>query len=95
MAATTRLVFDALGMTSKRSSSTHQTMMSSVTDPVASRRWVYWARPGEIFRRSLLSEYCKWSKASGPVTRTVPRWLTSNTTADDRQARCSATVPSG
>ena len=63
----TRLVFEALGMTSKRSSSTHQTMMSSVTEPVASRRWVYCARPGAIFRRSLLSECCRWSKASRTV----------------------------
>ncbi len=46
-AATTRSVFDALGMTSKRSSSTHHTMMSSSTEASSSSsRWVYCARPG-------------------------------------------------
>ena len=35
------------------------------------------------------------SKATAPVTRTVPRWLTSKTTAASRQARCSAMVPLG
>ena len=36
MASTTRAVFEALGMTSKRSSSTHHTMMSSSTEASAS-----------------------------------------------------------
>ena len=95
MAATTSVVFDALGITSNRSSSTHQTMMSSTTNPSSSRRCVYWARPGWIRVRSLLNECCRCSKASAPRTRTVPRWLTSKATAEVRQARCSATVPDG
>ena len=66
MAATTSVVFEALGMTSNRSSSTHHTMMSSTTNPSSSRRWVYWARPGWIRVRSLLSECCRWPKASAP-----------------------------
>ena len=32
---------------------------------------------------------------AAPSTRTVPRWLTSKATAPVRQARCSASVPSG
>src|SRR5271166_1991113 len=95
MAATTRAVFEALGITSKRSSATHHTMMSSVTEPSSASRWVYWARPGPILRRSLVKVCCKRSKASGPPTRTVPRWLTSKATAAVRHARCSATVPPG
>ena len=61
-------VFDAFGMTSKRSSSTHHTMMSSSTEPSSSSsRWVYWARPGPILPRSLVSAPCSRSKASAPV----------------------------
>ena len=46
-ASRTRAVFEAFGMTSKRSSSTHHTMMSSSTEASAgSSRWVYCARPG-------------------------------------------------
>ena len=64
----TRSVFEALGMTSKRSSSTHHTMMSSSTEASsASSRWVYWARPGAILPRSLVSAACSRSRASGPV----------------------------
>src|SRR5690606_27681344 len=96
MAASTRAVFEALGMTSKRSSATHQTMMSSTTEASSgSSRWVYCVRPGPILDRSLVSAACSRSNASGPVTRTVPRWLTSNTAASVRQARCSASVPVG
>ena len=37
----------------------HHTMMSSSTEPSASsRRWVYWARPGAILPRSLVSARC-------------------------------------
>ncbi len=55
----TRSVLEALGMTSKRSSATHQTMMSSTTEPSSSSRWVYCARPGRSWRRSLLSARCR------------------------------------
>src|SRR5690606_7184603 len=85
-----------LGMTSNRSSATHHTMMSSTTDASSgSSRCVYWVRPGPILDRSLVSVACSRSNASDPVTRTVPRWLTSNTAASVRQARCSARVPVG
>lgn len=53
-AASTPEVLDALGMTSKRCSATHHTMMSSETDPSSANRWVYCARPGWIFVRSLV-----------------------------------------
>ena len=90
----TRSVFDAFGMTSNTSSSIHHTMMSSSTDASSSSsRWVYWARPGAILPRSLVSAHCSRSTASAPSTRTVPRWETSNTTASRRQARCSSIVP--
>ena len=47
MAATTRAVFEAFGITSKRSSPTHHTMMSSTTEASSgSSRWVYCVRPG-------------------------------------------------
>ena len=83
-------------MTSKRSSATHHTMMSSVTEASASSsRWVYWARPGPILARSLVRVACSRSRAPAPSTRTVPRWLTSKATAARRQARCSAMVPVG
>jgi hypothetical protein len=56
MASTTRDVFDAFGITSKRSDETHHTMMSSSTEPSCSwSRWVYCARPGRILPRSLVS----------------------------------------
>ena len=91
----TRAVLEALGITSKTSSSTHHTMMSSTTEPSASsRRWVYWARPGPMRRRSLERAAWSRSKASAPLTRTVPRWLTSKATDRVRHARCSARVPS-
>ena len=48
---------------------------------VSSSRWVYWAGPGRSCARSLVSARCSRSNASGPSTRTVPRWLTSNATA--------------
>ena len=51
--------------------------------------------PGPILPRSLVNARCRRSSASGPAKRTVPRWLTSNTTAPVRQARCSASVPEG
>ena len=93
-APTTRDVFEAFGITSKRVSSTHHTMMSSSTDASsASSRCVYCVRPGAILRKSLVSARCRRSNAFAPVTRTVPRWLTSNATAFVRQARCSASVP--
>ena len=56
---------------------------------------MYWARPGWTRRRSLLRDCCRCPKASGPTTRTEPRWLTSKATAEWRHARCSATVPDG
>ena len=63
-ASRTRAVLEALGMTSKVSASIHHTMMSSSTDPSASsRRWVYWARPGPILLRSLVSVDCRRSQA--------------------------------
>ena len=68
MADTTRSVLEALGITSKTSSSTHQTMMSSTTEASSSsRRWVYWARPGPMRRRSLDSETWSRSNASGTL----------------------------
>ena len=55
-------------MTSKRSSSTHHTMMSSSTEASASSsRWVYWARPGPILPRSLVSAACRRSKRVGAL----------------------------
>src|SRR5439155_16411 len=93
--ACTRSVFDALGMTSNCSSSSHHTMMSSSTEPSSSSRCVYCARPGAILRRSFVKPRCSPSNDPSPVTRTVPRWLTSNAAADERQARCSTSVPVG
>ena len=64
IAARTRSVFDALGITSNTSAPVvvagcHHTMMSSSTEPSASSsRWVYWARPGAILPRSLVSAAC-------------------------------------
>ena len=95
MAATTRSVLEALGMTSNTSSATHHTMMSSSTEASdSSSRWVYWARPGAILPRSFVRAACSRSSEPGPSTRTVPRWLTSKATAAERQALCSAIVPS-
>ena len=49
-------MFDAFGMTKKRSGSTHQTMMSSTTcASSASSRCVYCARPGSMRPRSFVS----------------------------------------
>ena len=36
---------------------------------------------------------CRASNIWAPSQRTVPKWLTSKTTASFRQARCSVTVP--
>ena len=96
MAARTPSVFEAFGMTSKRSSSTHHTMMSSTGPSASSARAGGCTAPGRgrSGRRSLVSVAWSRSNASGPVTRTVPRCETSNATAPVRQARCSATVPS-
>src|SRR5690606_33489583 len=60
-----------------------------------SSRCVYWTRPGPILRRSLVNAAWSRSMAAGPLTRTVPRWLTSNTTAASRHRRCSCRVPLG
>ena len=75
----------------------HHTMMSSSTEPSASSsRWVYWARPGAILPRSLVSAAAGTLDGVGArSTCTVPRCDTSNTTASRRQARCSAIVPAG
>ena len=82
IAARTRSVLEALGITSKTSSSRHHTMMSSSTEASSgSSRCVYCARPGAILPRSLVSWACSVSSAPAPSTRTVPRWLTSNATA--------------
>ena len=65
-----RSVFDAFGITKKRSASTHHTMMSSTTCASAgSSRCVYCARPGSILRRSLVSSHCS------SVERARPRAL--------------------
>src|SRR5690606_11679687 len=70
--------------------------MSSSTDASSgSSRWVYCVRPAEILPRSLVNAACSRSSAPGPVTRTVPRWLTSKTAASVRHAWCSASVPVG
>ncbi len=72
-AATTRSVLEALGITSNRddppsSSGCHHTMMSSSTDASsASRRWVYWARPGPILPRSLVSCCCSVVEGRGAI----------------------------
>ena len=80
--SSTRAVFEALGMTSKRSPSTHHTMMSSATEPSLGRAGgCTGPGPGRSCRRSLVSAAWRRSKAPGPSTRTVPRWLTSKATA--------------
>ena len=89
-------VFEALGMTSKRSSATHHTMMSSSTEPSSSSRWVYWARPGPIRRRSLVRVRCRsveGVRALDPDGAEVAHVEGHGRRC--RQARCSATVPSG
>ena len=53
-------------MTSKRVSSTHHTMMSSRTPPSSFSSWVYCARPGATFDRSLHRASCRVERASGP-----------------------------
>ena len=74
----------------------HHTMRSSSTEASASSsRWVYWARPGAILARSLVSSAAGGRAPPWPSRCTVPRWETSNTTASRRQARCSAIVPVG
>ena len=94
IAVTTRSVFDALGITSNTSSSTHHTMMSSRTDAsLASSKCVYCARPGPIFKRSLVRTDCNLFSEPAPSTRTVPRCDTSNIAAEERHAACSANVP--
>ena len=93
-AASSSSVFDAFGITKKRSASTHHTMMSSTTcASCGSRRCVYCARPHSILRRSFVSSHCSSSNAPGPRHSTVPRWETSNTTARARHARCSSSTP--
>ena len=48
--------------------------------------------PAEIVGEGPLAA---WPAPIGPSTRTVPRWLTSKTTAPLRHARCSSRVPEG
>ena len=67
MASTTRDVFDAFGITSNRSSPTHQTMMSSSTEPSASSsRCVYCVRPGGDLRQVGGQRACSASNAPAP-----------------------------
>ena len=63
IAASTREVLEALGMTSKVSSAAHHTIRSSSTEPSSSSRWVYCALPGAILPRSLVS--ARWSVGFG------------------------------
>ena len=94
IAATTRSVFDAFGITSKTLSSSHHTMMSSRTEASdLSSKCVYCAFPGAILFKSFVSTDCNFSSEPIPSTRTVPRCDTSNIAAEVRQAACSANVP--
>ena len=52
-------------------------------------------RPAAIFPRSLVKAAWRRSSAPGPVTRTVPRWLTSNTAAPARTPRARRACPRG
>ena len=54
---------------------------------------MYCARPGGAFRRSLVKMVFNHPAATGPSTHTDPRWLTSNSPAAERTARCSAKTP--
>ena len=61
----------------------------------ASQHSVYCALPGTILRRSLLSVALTYAAAPGPVTITLPRWLTSKMPTASRTAVCSLTTPEG
>jgi hypothetical protein len=89
MAAMTSVVFEALGITSNRSSSTHHTMMSSTTNPSSSRRCVYWARPGWI-RRQIVAQRAL-QVLEGDRTADAHRAQVADVEGDrrSRQARCS------
>ena len=64
--------------------------------PVASSQHsVYCALPGPILPRSLLSVALTYAAAPGPVTITLPRWLTSKMPTASRTAVCSLTTPEG
>ena len=82
-------------MTSKTSSASHQTMMSSTTEPSASSsRWVYWARPGATLRRSLVSSRCRRVEGVGALDPDRAQVAhVEGHRRRSRQARCSAIVP--
>src|SRR6478752_7581173 len=61
----------------------------------ASQHSVYCALPGTILWRSLLRVALTYAAAPGPVTITLPRWLTSKMPTDSRTAVCSLTTPEG
>ena len=61
--------------------------------PVSWHIAAYIALPGTSLEASLVTRCCTNAKACGPVTSTSPMWLTSNTPAAVRTARCSATMP--
>ena len=56
---------------------------------------MYCALPGRIRPRSLLSVALTYAAAPGPVTISLPRWLTSKTPTASRTAVCSLTTPEG
>src|SRR5919112_4059571 len=70
-------------------------MRSSTTPPSSAQHSVYCACPGAIRSRSAVRQRLTNAAAPGPVTDSLPRWLTSNTPTAVRTAVCSATVPAG
>src|SRR5690606_1893495 len=84
----------AFGMSTTWSSPWRYAIRSSTTPPVASSQHsVYCAPPGPIRSRSLVRQRLRYATASGPVTRSFPRWETSNRPTALRTASCSASTP--
>src|SRR3954454_1941677 len=61
----------------------------------ASQHNVYCAFPCRILSRSLVRVRLTYDAAPGPVTISLPRWLTSKTPTDSRTVVCSWTTPEG
>ena len=70
-------------------------MRSSTTPPSSAQQSVYWAWPGAIRPRSAVRHRSTNAAAPGPVTDSLPRWLTSKIPTAVRTAVCSATDPPG
>src|SRR5580693_5411574 len=68
-------------------------MRSSMTPPDSVQHSVYWALPGPMRPRSLVSAELTKRAAPGPRISALPRWLTSNRPTALRVALCSLTVP--